>query len=87
MAFPEYQLRQFLQMEWIREREDGAKWIFGKRKKVSSALSLEDEIYRLRCELERLVQEGHDLTSPVVVEISTLLDKKINQYMQEHKNR
>jgi len=81
MAFPEYRLRQSMNISWIRENNDQAKWIFGKKKQSSSALSLEEEIYHLRLELERLVQSEKSLTSPKVVEISMLLDKKINEYM------
>lgn len=84
MAFPEYQLRQYLNIG-IRENEHRAKWIFGTRKSASSALSLEDDIYRLRRELEKLVQNGNSLTSPEVVAISMALDKKINEYMNRER--
>ncbi|MBP1156810.1 MULTISPECIES: aspartyl-phosphate phosphatase Spo0E family protein [unclassified Paenibacillus] len=85
MAFPEYQLRQNLSIGWIRENDHKAKWIFGTRKRASSALSLEDDIYHLRRELESLVQSGNDLTSPQVVKISMELDLKINEYMNLHR--
>ncbi|MED4602136.1 aspartyl-phosphate phosphatase Spo0E family protein [Paenibacillus validus] len=85
MAFPEYRLRQYLNVVWIQENDRNAKWIFGKRKTNSSATSLEDEIYRLRQELESLVQSGNTLTSPRVVEISMELDIKINEYMNRHR--
>lgn len=84
MAFPEYQLRQNMKIVWIRENDQKPKWIFGTRKRASSALSLEDHIYLLRRELEGLVQSGSDLTSPQVVEISMQLDLKINEYMNLH---
>ncbi|TVY07674.1 aspartyl-phosphate phosphatase Spo0E family protein [Paenibacillus cremeus] len=84
MAFPEYQLRQTLHIGWIREDDHRAKWILGKRKRASAAVSLEDDIYRLRIELEELVLGGNSLTSPRVVEISMELDKKINEYMNKH---
>ncbi|OXM86685.1 aspartyl-phosphate phosphatase Spo0E family protein [Paenibacillus rigui] len=85
MAFPEYQLRHYLQIGWIREKDQQAKWIFGKKKQSSSALSLEEEIYKLRVELENRVQIDKSLTSPEVVEISMMLDKKINEYMNRNK--
>lgn len=47
MAFPEYQLRQYMNNGWIRENDQKAKWIFGTGKRASSALSLEDHIYLL----------------------------------------
>lgn len=84
MAFPEYQLRQYMKIGWIRENDQKAKWIFGTRKRASSALSLEDHIYLLRRELEHLVENGNDLTSPQVVKISMELDLKINEYMNLH---
>ncbi|UUZ87269.1 hypothetical protein LJK88_39975 [Paenibacillus sp. P26] len=64
MAFPEYQLRPYLQIGWIRENDHRAKWMFGKSKSTSSALSLEEHIYQLRQELEQLVRNGNSLTSP-----------------------
>jgi len=85
MAFPEYQLRQYLNMGWIREKDQQAKWIFGKKKQSSSALSLEEEIYQLRMELEKRVQIDKSLTSSEVVEISMMLDLKINEYMNRNK--
>ncbi|SDC00530.1 Spo0E like sporulation regulatory protein [Paenibacillus sp. UNCCL117] len=84
MAFPEYRLRQHLQVGWIHENDHKAKWIFGKQKATSTSVSLEDEIYRLRQELEALVQGGDSLTSPRVVEISMELDLKINEYMNRN---
>lgn len=74
-----------MDISWIREKDDRAKWIFGKKKQSSSALSLEEEIYNLRLELEQLVQREKSLTSPNVVEISMMLDKKINEYMNQYK--
>ncbi|CAG7613898.1 hypothetical protein PAESOLCIP111_01656 [Paenibacillus solanacearum] len=85
MAFPEYQLRRYLHFGWIRENDQKAKWFFGEKKQASSALSLEDDIYRLRIELEKLVQSGCSLTSEQVVEISMELDKKINEFMNQNK--
>ncbi|WP_028551106.1 aspartyl-phosphate phosphatase Spo0E family protein [Paenibacillus sp. UNC451MF] len=85
MAFPEYQLRHYPQIGWIRENNQQAKWFFGKKKQSSSDVSLEEEIYSLRQELERLVQTEKCLTSPNVVKISMILDQKINEYMNRIK--
>lgn len=85
MAFPEYQLRHYLNIGWIREKEDKAKWVFGKRNRTSSTRTLEDDIYELRLEMEKLVKDGYSLTSNKVVEISMMLDKKINEYMNANK--
>ncbi|MCS7460803.1 aspartyl-phosphate phosphatase Spo0E family protein [Paenibacillus doosanensis] len=85
MAFPEYQLRQYINIGWIRENNQQPKWIFGRKKQSSSTASLEEEIYNLRLKLEQLVQTEKSLTSPNVVEISMLLDQKINEYMNRSK--
>jgi hypothetical protein len=85
MAFPEYQLRHYLNVGWIREKDQQAKWFFGTKKQSSTALSLEDEIYQLRKELEQLVLKEKSLTAPKVVEISMLLDTKINEYMKRNR--
>lgn len=45
---------------------------------------LEEEINRLRAELESLVSQGKDMTSQEVIEVSGLLDQKIIQYMKLH---
>lgn len=49
---------------------------------ASAAASLEDEIARLRKRMEEAFLECDSLTSEMVVEISRLLDAKINEYMQ-----
>ncbi|MCR8636548.1 MULTISPECIES: aspartyl-phosphate phosphatase Spo0E family protein [Paenibacillus] len=85
MAFPEYQLRHSLNVGWIREKDQQAKWFFGTKKQSSTVLSLEEEIYHLRRDLEQLVHHEKSLTSPKVVEISMMLDTKINEYMTRTK--
>jgi hypothetical protein len=85
MAFPEYQLRHYIDIGWIREKDQQAKWLFRKKKQSSTALSLEEEIHQLRRELEQLVYKEKSLTAPKVVEISMVLDTKINEYMNRHR--
>jgi hypothetical protein len=85
MAFPEYQLRQFLNIGWIREKDRQTKWIIKNKKTVSTILSLEEEIYSLRRQLEQLVLLEKSLSSPGVVGISMILDKKINEYMERNR--
>jgi hypothetical protein len=82
LAFPEYQLRQYLNIGWIREKDQSTKWNIRNKKIVSSTLSLEEEIYSLRLQLEQLVLHEKSLSSPEVVGISMILDKKINEYME-----
>jgi len=79
MAFPEYRLSEF--QEWFRIRESNhrAKWSVRKEK---SAIPLEEEIHSLRLRLEQLVKEDENLSSPEIVELSMLLDDKINEYMK-----
>lgn len=45
-------------------------------------LSLEDEIRILRCKMEQLFLQEKSFTSDNVIEISSLLDLKINEYMK-----
>ncbi|PZE20381.1 aspartyl-phosphate phosphatase Spo0E family protein [Paenibacillus xerothermodurans] len=83
MAFPQYEYRNSLSVNWVRENDSRPKWIFRKNKKSSVVLSLDEEIYQLRCRLEQLVLEQRSLTSPEVVEISMMLDQKINEYINQ----
>lgn len=53
----------------------------------SQILSLEDEIYVLRTRMEQLFLEEQSFTSELVIEISMLLDLKINEYMRSHQKR
>ncbi|NHN29277.1 aspartyl-phosphate phosphatase Spo0E family protein [Paenibacillus agricola] len=88
MAFPEYQLRQYRRVGWIRENDEQAKWSFRTRKQVSDIRLLEEEIDSLRRQLELMVLTNKSLSSPEIVEFSMILDKKINEYMnQNRKNR
>ncbi|MDM5278929.1 aspartyl-phosphate phosphatase Spo0E family protein [Paenibacillus silvae] len=45
-------------------------------------VSLEDEIRMLRSKMEQIFMEEKSFTSDVVIEISSLLDLKINEYMK-----
>ncbi|MFP4977987.1 aspartyl-phosphate phosphatase Spo0E family protein [Paenibacillus sp. CN-4] len=48
----------------------------------SRTLSLEDEIQLLRSRMEQLFLQEQSFTSQPVIEISSLLDLKINEYMK-----
>ncbi|WP_228745419.1 aspartyl-phosphate phosphatase Spo0E family protein [Paenibacillus sp. S150] len=50
-------------------------------------LSLEDEIRILRSRMEQLFVQENSFTSANVIEISSLLDLKINEYMRGHSRR
>ncbi|WP_223067842.1 aspartyl-phosphate phosphatase Spo0E family protein [Paenibacillus caui] len=60
------------------------RWIIEARSITTSArkASLEDEIRMLRSRMEKIFLEEQSFTSDIVVEISTLLDLKINEYMR-----
>ncbi|WP_434753049.1 aspartyl-phosphate phosphatase Spo0E family protein [Paenibacillus amylolyticus] len=45
-------------------------------------ISLEDEIRMLRSKMEQIFREEKSFTSDIVIEISSLLDLKINEYMK-----
>jgi hypothetical protein len=44
---------------------------------------LEDEIYFLRRRMEQMFNQEQSLTSDSVIEMSNLLDNKINEYMHK----
>jgi hypothetical protein len=66
----------------LRENDSDQRWLIKTAKKSSSASPLEEEIYSLRCMLEQMVLEGRLMTSDAVIELSTILDSKINEYMK-----
>ncbi|KIL38037.1 hypothetical protein SD70_28955 [Gordoniibacillus kamchatkensis] len=79
MAFMEVQLTDY-QGLLARERT-GNRWPFARNRKSKAQIALEEEIHSLRCRLEQMVVEGRTMTSDAVVEVSMLLDRKINEYM------
>ncbi|SDF83659.1 Spo0E like sporulation regulatory protein [Fontibacillus panacisegetis] len=50
------------------------------------AITLEDEIRLLRSKMELLFQQEKSFTSDIVIEISRLLDLKINEFMLKSQN-
>nr|WP_232436844.1 aspartyl-phosphate phosphatase Spo0E family protein [Paenibacillus senegalimassiliensis] len=73
----------------IAEGHDTNPWMDGPDGSNSPhAVTLEDEIYLLRSKMEKLFLEEKSFTSDIVVEISSLLDLKINEFMRiSHKSR
>ncbi|WP_435921891.1 aspartyl-phosphate phosphatase Spo0E family protein [Paenibacillus sp. DYY-L-2] len=57
------------------------------RRTSPQAVSLEDEILMLRSKMEKLFQQENSFTSDVVIEISSLLDLKINEFMKSNRNK
>jgi hypothetical protein len=88
MAFMEYPLANYRNHLHIRENEPGKRWPFRSAKKAAASTSLiqlEEEIHSLRRILEQMVLEGKEMTSDSVVELSSSLDLKINEYMNRVK--
>jgi hypothetical protein len=86
MAFMEVQLADYNRL-LVRERPEH-RWLFSRNRKSMAQIVLEEEIHSLRCRLEQMVGEGLTMTSDAVVEVSMLLDRKINEYMtSERKSR
>ncbi|MFD0620426.1 MULTISPECIES: aspartyl-phosphate phosphatase Spo0E family protein [Paenibacillus] len=52
------------------------------RNSFSPAIALEDEIQFLRLKMEEIVLLEKSFTSDMVIQISSLLDVKINEYMR-----
>ena len=71
----------------------GGEFFSGNGKRTSKGdtserrLSLEDEIRILRHRMEQLFLQENSLTSDNVIEISSLLDLKINEYMKVRPRR
>ncbi|UKS24658.1 aspartyl-phosphate phosphatase Spo0E family protein [Paenibacillus sp. HWE-109] len=85
MAFMEYQLSTYQKHIQIREQDFGKRWLTKRAKKRNSLILLEEEIHSLRRKLEQLVLDGEEMTSESVVELSTILDQRINEYMNNGK--
>lgn len=56
-------------------------------KSSPQAITLEDEIRLLRSRMELLFQQEKSFTSDIVIEISRLLDLKINEFMVSKKRK
>jgi len=81
MAFLEYQLSEYPK-KWHVSESSEPRMSSKNSYKASSLHALEEEIHFLRRKLEQLVLEGREMTSEPVVQMSTLLDFKINKYMK-----
>jgi hypothetical protein len=85
MAFLEYQLNPYRNHMHLRENDSDQRWLVKTTKKTNPHALLEEEIYSLRRMLEQMVLEGRSMTSDAVIELSTILDSKINEYMNKSK--
>ncbi|WP_426334914.1 aspartyl-phosphate phosphatase Spo0E family protein [Paenibacillus silvae] len=64
------------------EGDHGDRWSVNPDHASMPNVSLEDEIRMLRSKMEQIFMEEKSFTSDVVIEISSLLDLKINEYMK-----
>ncbi len=72
----------------LRDQESSSQWFYRPIKAISPEQALEDEIYLLRQRMEHMFNQEQSLTCQSVIEASSLLDSKINEYMHKvSKNR
>lgn len=81
MAFAQYACRSYRGSMLVRDNEKGSKWAYRMSSNPSPSISLEEEIYDLRRRMEQAASSESSLTAPKVVEISMILDRKLNEYM------
>jgi hypothetical protein len=82
MVFLEYQPKPYRNQMHLNQDDSEQRWLIKTANKSYSNSHLEEEIYSLRCMLEQMVIEGRSMTSDAVIELSTILDSKINEYMK-----
>lgn len=71
---------------YIAEDHKSEQWTTKENTLASSdSESLEDEILVLRNRMERLFLQEQSFTSDIVIEVSSLLDLKINEFMKSTK--
>lgn len=72
---------------YVAEDHKSQQWTTKENPLASSSISetLEDEILALRNRMERLFMQEQSFTSDIVIEISSLLDLKINEFMKSNK--
>lgn len=81
MALMEYSLRSY-QESYISEPKENNPWPNQRKNPHPPNLSLEEEIHILRTRMEKTIKNENSLTSEIVIQISRLLDEKINEYMR-----
>ncbi|MNJ44770.1 aspartyl-phosphate phosphatase Spo0E family protein [Paenibacillus bouchesdurhonensis] len=70
----------------IAEGNETNQWMDEEGRRTSpQALTLEDEIQQLRTRMEEIFLVEKSFTSDIVIEISSLLDLKINEFMKSQK--
>ncbi|MBO2943511.1 aspartyl-phosphate phosphatase Spo0E family protein [Paenibacillus sp. F411] len=79
--FCEYELSHY-SGDLTAERSDREEWNVETADSEPQDISLEEEIHLLRQRMEQIFLEEQSFTSEIVIEISSLLDLKINEYMK-----
>ncbi|MCJ8013342.1 aspartyl-phosphate phosphatase Spo0E family protein [Paenibacillus sp. KQZ6P-2] len=80
MFCAEYDLPSY-RGDYIAEGNESGDWLTKTTDSLKD-LSLEDEILMLRMKMEQIFLQEQSFTSEIVIEISSLLDLKINEYMK-----
>ncbi|WMT39812.1 aspartyl-phosphate phosphatase Spo0E family protein [Paenibacillus sp. D2_2] len=84
MGCGEYNLVYDMAGLLIAEDNESNKWMVEARRRTSpQAVTLEDEIHILRNRMEKMFLQEKSFTSDIVIEISRLLDLKINEFMKK----
>ncbi|WP_054955934.1 aspartyl-phosphate phosphatase Spo0E family protein [Paenibacillus dakarensis] len=73
--------------DFVGESQDPNKWSMESAKSNPQDITLEEEIHLLRRKMEQIFLEEQSFTSEIVIEISSLLDLKINEYMKTYPKR
>lgn len=81
--FSDYELSSY-RGDTAAEDDNHEKWSLDSDESVTHDLTLEEEIHRLRLKMEEIFLQEQSFTSDIVIEISSLLDLKINEYMRSH---
>lgn len=81
MAFADYAIRSYRGSNLVRGIEKGSIWAYRLAGKRSASVTLEEEIYILRRKMEQMASCEQSLTDPKVIELSVMLDRVLNDYM------
>ncbi|MCM3038863.1 aspartyl-phosphate phosphatase Spo0E family protein [Paenibacillus motobuensis] len=88
MGCGEYNLVYDMAGLLIAEDNESNKWMVEASRKTSpQAVTLEDEIHILRNRMEKMFLQEKSFTSDIVIEISRLLDLKINEFMKKRSKK
>ncbi|GAA0384189.1 hypothetical protein GCM10008933_14170 [Paenibacillus motobuensis] len=88
MGCGEYNLVYDMSGLLIAEDNESNKWMVEASRKTSpQAVTLEDEIHILRNRMEKMFLQEKSFTSDIVIEISRLLDLKINEFMKKRSKK